>query len=145
MPFFLLFRPCLIILFGDRSLLLICGFLSRILVFSKNVSILTVVPLKCFSILWMLSVLSWYNTFGEWKGLVPIRWTFSSPSPIKKKNTLNVSFLRLLKYGHLHRMWWAVYFLVWITVLHYFCTVFTVFIISWISSGHVIVKVIMIR
>ena len=45
-PFFLLFRPCLIILFGDRSLLLVCGFLSRILFLSKNVVILSVVPLR---------------------------------------------------------------------------------------------------
>ena len=30
--FFLLSRPCLIILFGDKSLLLTCGFLSKTLV-----------------------------------------------------------------------------------------------------------------
>ena len=50
-PCFLLFRPCLIILFGDRFLWLVCGFLSRILVFSKNLVILSVVPLMCFAIL----------------------------------------------------------------------------------------------
>ena len=38
--FFLLFRPCLIILFGDRTILLIRGFLSKTSDFSKKLSFL---------------------------------------------------------------------------------------------------------
>ena len=47
--FFLLVRPCLIILFGDKSLLLTCNFLSKTLVFSKKRIILFVDPLMCFA------------------------------------------------------------------------------------------------
>ena len=71
---FLFFLPCLIILFGDRSLLLICDSLSKIFVFSKNLIILFIVPFMCLAISCIFSVLSWY--------------------------TWNMSFLRLLKNGH---------------------------------------------
>ena len=44
----LLFDPDLMILFGDRSLLLNLAVLLRIFVFSKKSVILIVCPIRCF-------------------------------------------------------------------------------------------------